>query len=133
VRVDAGVEAGSEVTVHYDPLLAKIVALGRDRHECVERLQAALEETVVLGVDTNLPRLQRVLAHPVFLRGDLDTGFLQRYESELRVDGGPPPEAVAAAVAALAIASTAPSAVGSNAPAPATDPWTTLGPWRLGA
>ena len=131
LRVDAGVAAGSEVTIHYDPLLAKVIALGRDRGECIERLQSALACTAILGVETNLARLQGVLAHPVFRRGALDTGFLETYDADLRVDGAVPPEAIAAAVAALAVAPAAAERGGEAEGA--SDPWTALGPWRLGA
>jgi len=129
VRVDAGVESGSDVPVHYDPLLAKLVVLGRDREECLERLDAALARTVVLGVETNLPRLRRVIAHPEFRRGAVDTSFLERYDADLRGPSEAPAEAVAAALAALASSAT----LASAAPGAAPDPWGTLGAWRLGA
>src|SRR6185295_6442584 len=57
VRFDSGVETGSEVTVHYDPLLAKLVTWGADRSESAARMREALRQTVVLGVATNLARL----------------------------------------------------------------------------
>jgi acetyl/propionyl-CoA carboxylase alpha subunit len=128
VRVDAGVTTGSEVGIHYDPLLAKIVTSGRDRGESLERLSAALASTVVLGVTTNLGRLQRVVAHPAFRRGEIDTTFLERYAADLASSDAAPPEAIAAALAALGAA----PADGAGAPR-AADPWSTLGGWRLGA
>ncbi|MDH4176257.1 MAG: ATP-grasp domain-containing protein, partial [Thermoleophilia bacterium] len=76
VRVDAGVEEGDEVGTRYDPLLAKIVSHGRDRGEALDRLAAALSETAVEGVDTNLAFLRWLVAHPAFRAGGVDTAFL---------------------------------------------------------
>ncbi len=79
VRVDAGVEAGDEVGASYDPMIAKLIAVGEDRDEALERLAAALEETVVEGVTTNLPFLRWLVGHPAFRAGDVSTDFLSRY------------------------------------------------------
>jgi 3-methylcrotonyl-CoA carboxylase alpha subunit len=131
VRVDDGVARHSDVTIDYDPLLAKIAAVGRDRAECIDRLEAALAETVILGVQTNLARLRRVLAHPLVRSGSFDTGFLAQHAEELRSPECPPAEAVAAALAALA--SPAAEAGTPAAGAAAPDPWRALGAWRLGS
>jgi acetyl-CoA carboxylase, biotin carboxylase subunit len=85
VRIDAGVEAGDEVTIHYDALLAKLVAWGRDRPEAIDRLRAALDEFALEGVKSTLPFHRRVVRHPVFLEGRYDTSFV---EAHLR--GGKP-------------------------------------------
>jgi 3-methylcrotonyl-CoA carboxylase alpha subunit len=127
IRFDSGIAAGSEVTVHYDPLLAKLVTWGRDRTEAVERMSAALRRTAVLGVVTNLARLQAVVAHPAFQAGDLHTGFLDEHLREMTAPACPPAEAVAAAVAALHRSRPDPRARTVSAP----DPWASLGPWRL--
>ena len=127
VRFDSGVAAGSEVTVHYDPLLAKIVTWGRDRAESVERMAAALQRTAVLGVVTNHRRLCTIVDHPAFRAGDLHTGFVEEHLAELSGVGCPPAEAIAAAVAALHVR-TRPQGTGPAAP---PDPWSSLGGWRL--
>ncbi|PYQ24617.1 MAG: acetyl-CoA carboxylase biotin carboxylase subunit [Acidobacteria bacterium] len=127
VRLDCGVTVGSEVTVHYDPLLAKLVTWGRDREEAVERMGAALRRTVVLGVTTNLSRLQAVVGHSAFRAGDLHTGFIEEHLAGQKAPACPPPEAVAAAVAALRHTPAAASA----AEAVPLDPWERLGRWRL--
>jgi 3-methylcrotonyl-CoA carboxylase alpha subunit len=126
IRVDSGLLAGSEVTVHYDPLLAKIVAWGRDRAEATARMQQALRHTVVLGVVTNLARLRAILEHPAFAAGELHTGFIEEHLQELRASAGPPALAVAALAAALRLSRNA------RAGSRAADPWSSLGPWRLG-
>ena len=79
VRVDAGIEEGDEVGASYDPMIAKLIAFGDDRDEALERLQAALAETVVEGVTTNLSFLRWLVAHPAFRSGDVSIDFLTRY------------------------------------------------------
>jgi acetyl/propionyl-CoA carboxylase alpha subunit len=76
VRVDAGVEEGDEVGTSYDPLIAKIVAHGRDRDEALGVLARALHETEVEGVVTNLLFLRWLVAHPVIRAGEATTAFL---------------------------------------------------------
>jgi acetyl/propionyl-CoA carboxylase alpha subunit len=79
VRVDAGVAEGDEVGTGYDPLIAKLVADGATREEALDRLAAALAETEVEGVVTNLPFLRWLLAHPVFRAGEATTAFLTEH------------------------------------------------------
>ena len=128
VRFDAGVDTGSEVTVHYDPLLAKLVTWGADRAEAVERLSAALARTAVLGVTTNQGRLRAIVDHPAFRAGALHTGFVEEHLAGLSPDVCPPAEAVAAAVAALRAVRPRTEA----GPLAGADPWATAGSWRLG-
>jgi acetyl/propionyl-CoA carboxylase alpha subunit len=129
IRVDSGLATGSEVTVHYDPLLAKVVTWGFDRREATERMRDALRRTVVLGVVTNLARLRAIVEHPAFEAGQLHTGFIDEHLRELSRAPCPPPEAVAALAAALS-RSGGDSSRGSARAVP--DPWGALGPWRLG-
>ena len=129
VRFDGGIAAGSEIGVHYDPLLAKIITWGAAREESIERMAEALQRTVVLGVVTNLDRLQAIVAHPAFRRGALHTGFLEEHLSALERVACPPAEGLAAAALALRpTAGTSANRVGCPVP----DPWTSLGTWRLG-
>ncbi len=76
MRVDAGVAAGDEVPVAYDPMIAKLVATGETRDEALDRLAAALAETRVSGVTTNLPFLRWLVDHPAFRAGEATTAFL---------------------------------------------------------
>jgi acetyl/propionyl-CoA carboxylase alpha subunit len=79
VRVDAGVEEGDEVGLAYDPMIAKLVAHGRDRYEALDRLAGALAETEIVGVTTNLPFLRWLVAHPVVRAGEATTAFLTEH------------------------------------------------------
>jgi acetyl/propionyl-CoA carboxylase alpha subunit len=79
IRVDAGVEEGDEVPVAYDPLIAKLIAYGDTRTEALDGLAAALRETEVRGVTTNLPFLRWLVAHPEVRAGRTTTAFLDDY------------------------------------------------------
>ncbi len=79
LRVDSGVEEGDEVGLAYDPMIAKLVAHGPDREAALDELAAALEETVVEGVVTNLPFLRWLVAHPVVRAGEATTAFLTEH------------------------------------------------------
>ncbi|MEE2677970.1 MAG: acetyl-CoA carboxylase biotin carboxylase subunit [Myxococcota bacterium] len=83
IRVDSGVYQGASVTVHYDPMVAKLIAWGADRAEAIDRLKRALAEYVVKGIKTSIPFHQKVVRHPVFLAGRYDTGFIDEH-----MDGG---------------------------------------------
>jgi acetyl-CoA carboxylase biotin carboxylase subunit len=104
VRYDSGVERGSVVGIHYDPLLAKIVAHGTTREEATARLARALRTLGVAGVTTNRALLRAILDHPAFQAGALDTHFIERHlPAAARADVHEPEEERAhAVVAALA-------------------------------
>jgi geranyl-CoA carboxylase alpha subunit len=97
VRVDHGLCAPCEITAHYDPMIAKIIAWGTDRQEARRRLLRALRETVLVGLTTNRRLLSRILAHPDFVQGDVTTSFLDEH-AELA--SAPEPVAEARLVAA---------------------------------
>lgn len=77
VRVDDGIESGTAVTPYYDPMLAKIITWGHNRAEAIGKMAQALQQTVVLGVTTNIPYLLTILQEPTFLSGQTSTSFLQ--------------------------------------------------------
>jgi acetyl/propionyl-CoA carboxylase alpha subunit len=79
IRVDAGVEEGDEIGLSYDPLIAKLIALGTDRDDAIARLEVALDGTVVEGVTTNLPFLRWLVRHPAFRAGSVSTAFLREH------------------------------------------------------
>jgi acetyl/propionyl-CoA carboxylase alpha subunit len=79
VRVDAGVEEGDEIGTSYDPMIAKLIAHGETRDQALAALRAALGETEVGGVTTNLPFLRWLVAHPVVRAGEATTAFLTEF------------------------------------------------------
>jgi acetyl/propionyl-CoA carboxylase alpha subunit len=76
IRVDQGVEEGDEIPVAYDPLIAKLIAYEQTRDDALDALAAALRETEVRGVETNLPFLRWLVAHPELRAGEATTAFL---------------------------------------------------------
>ena len=78
VRWDSGVVQGSEVTLHYDSMLAKLIVWGPTRREAIRTMQRALDELVVVGVATNVPFHQALLRDPDFVSGAVDIQFLER-------------------------------------------------------
>jgi acetyl/propionyl-CoA carboxylase alpha subunit len=76
VRVDTGVTTGDEVSVYYDPLIAKLIVQAEDRPAAIRRMLAALSETVLLGITTNWQFLQDVLSHPDFVQGKAHTTWI---------------------------------------------------------
>jgi acetyl-CoA carboxylase biotin carboxylase subunit len=79
VRVDDGIEQGTLVSPYYDPMLAKVITWGDDRHEAIRKMIRALQDTVILGVTTNIPYLVDILQHPEFKRGRISTSFLEEH------------------------------------------------------
>jgi acetyl-CoA carboxylase biotin carboxylase subunit len=77
VRVDDGIEAGTQISPYYDPMLAKVIVWGADRPEAIRKMTRALQDTVILGVTTNIPYLLDIVNHPDFHEGHLSTRFLQ--------------------------------------------------------
>ncbi len=92
VRNDAGVETGDEVSLHYDPMIAKLIVFAQDRKKAVPRLRRALRDYGVLGVPTNLPLLRRIADHPAFAAGETTTAFLEEHELTVAPPAPPPPK-----------------------------------------
>lgn len=99
VRVDSGVEAGMEVGIYYDPMLAKLIAHAEDRETAIRQLCYALRQTSIQGVQTNRGFLIRLLQHDTFRRGKADISFIPEHLDEL-VDGANPRLEQASVIAA---------------------------------
>ena len=76
IRVDSGVEQGDEISIHYDPMIAKLCAHGMDRNQAIERLKRAIDEYHIHGLETTLEFGRFVLDHEAFVSGNFDTGFV---------------------------------------------------------
>ena len=97
VRIDTGVGPGAEISAWYDPMIAKLIAYGRDRGEALARLRAALAEVEIAGLATNVEFLRRVVASRAFAAGDLDTGLIERSRGEVFGPRGAVPDRILAA------------------------------------
>jgi 3-methylcrotonyl-CoA carboxylase alpha subunit len=121
VRMDTWIEADSEVSVHYDPLLAKLIVFDQTRDACIGRLRAALADYVIVGVANNISFLRWLVATPAFAQGATTTRFLEEhFRPELLYDD----ESFARAMLAGAGALMFTRRTGT------TEPWQSLGPWR---
>jgi len=141
VRVDTGIEPGSVVDERFDPMLAKIVVAGTDRRAAMERLSAALDDTVVLGLTTNLRFLRWLVRQPVILEGEARVDTLERIwpppagpdgASDAREWSTDPPDDAWGIASRLLVATTTdarPSAEPGSAPERVPEVW--AGGWRL--
>ncbi len=101
VRVDAGVYAGAEVSVFYDPMIAKLATWGRDRNEAIARMRRALSEFTIAGeLSTNLEFHRWITKHPRFLAGDFDTNFIAQEYRPAELNGDVDKARIAAIMAA---------------------------------
>ena len=124
-RIDTGIEDGDVITVHYDPMIAKVIAFGPDREAALATLRHRLDRTAVFGVANNLPLLRAVATHPAFAAADVDTGFVDRELAALTRDTPPAPESLVLA-ASLALGERCPPAGGNSTP------WSQGDGWRAG-
>jgi acetyl-CoA carboxylase biotin carboxylase subunit len=129
IRHDSGICTGWEVGVHYDPLLAKLCAWGPSREMAIARLRRALDEYIVVGVQTNLDLLRHVVGHPEFAAGNTTTAFLDEHSYERP----PVPDVafIARALADLVVSEPNGSATNTDHYGDAHSPWKRLGGWRL--
>ena len=104
VRVDAGIRSGDQVSVYYDPMLAKIIAYGDHRAGAIRRLDHALSQLQLLGLRSNIAFLRKMLMHPDHLAGNLTTSFIADHP-ELLADAAalPPAALIAAALAKMSL------------------------------
>ncbi len=125
VRVDSALSRGASVGARYDPMLAKVIAWGETREESLHRLRAALEETAVLGVRTNVGYLTRLLAHEDVVAGRLDTGLVDRTLAEIAAPGDAESRDAAAVAACCLAAEREPEGA-------VVDPWDVPDGWSVG-
>ncbi len=82
VRVDTGVEDGGEIPMFYDSMIAKLIVHGRDRNDAIARMREALNAFVIRGIGSNIPFQAALLAHPKFVAGDFNTGFIAEHYAQ---------------------------------------------------
>ena len=130
VRVDSGVNLNSEVSIYYDPMIAKLAVWGATREAAIERLRRALDEYYVGGITTTLPFFRKVAWDPEFIAGQLDTGFISRFNQrrEAAAQDAPATEEIDLALVAAAISySVRQNATNTNHNSQQTNRWKTSG------
>ncbi|CCG41229.1 acetyl/propionyl/methylcrotonyl-CoA carboxylase subunit alpha [Magnetospirillum molischianum] len=132
LRVDSGVRQGDRISVHYDPMIAKLIVWDEDRAGAVRRLRSALAATEVAGLTTNIAFLASIAAHPAFAEADLDTGFIERHRAQLLPSVRPVSDDVLALVC-LGLLLERRAVAGREAAASSDphSPWALCDGWRL--
>jgi 3-methylcrotonyl-CoA carboxylase alpha subunit len=123
VRIDSGVREQDAISPHYDPMIAKLIVWGADREQALARLDQALAETHIVGLNTNVAFLRRVVRSRSFAEADLDTALIERERTALFEVAPLPIELVASAVVAHALA--------GEQGLEAEDPWSRRDGWRM--
>tara|TARA_R110000868_G_scaffold266274_1_gene525160 strand:- start:32675 stop:34678 length:2004 start_codon:yes stop_codon:yes gene_type:complete len=132
VRIDTGVYEGGEVSIHYDPMIAKLITWDTDRKSALRRMATALNDVQIVGVTTNTAFLANIARHPAFERGEVETGFIGQYLADL-IPNPTTPDNEALAFAALDILLHRDAEATSHA-AQSSDPyspWHSTAGWRL--
>lgn len=122
-RTDTGFATGDTVSIHYDAMLAKLICHGPDRDAALRRMSLALADCAVAGVASNLDLLGRIVVHPDFAAGGIDTGFIAREAETLLAGQGEPPPRVLALAALTVLA--------AEVRVPGNDPWDERDQWWL--
>jgi 3-methylcrotonyl-CoA carboxylase alpha subunit len=130
LRIETGMREGDEVPIFYDALLAKLVAWGADRGEARSRLEAALAQVEIAGIATNRDFLLRLVQHPDFAKGAIDTGFIEQHRSALTLPVSAAPLAAFAA-ASLVWLNESSQHFQTVDQRDVYSPWNTRDGWRL--
>jgi 3-methylcrotonyl-CoA carboxylase alpha subunit len=126
MRVDTGIEAGDSVSIHYDPMVAKLVTWGEDRVKAMQNMTELLRRTYMSGLPSNQEFVANVFDHDIFINAVIDTGFIARYEQDLI------PETYArAAETEIAFAALF-YLLGLGCQSSAANPWNAHDNWRIG-
>jgi len=127
VRDDGGVYEGGEVSIYYDPMISKFAVHGKDRAEAIERMRRALTEYRVDGIKTTLPFFRDVMDDPVFVAGDLDTGFISGFRERRNGDDDPAHHRDLAIIAAALAEADNKTQTGGPCPLKAPSRWVMAG------
>ena len=126
VRIDTGIRAGDEISVHYDPMIAKLAVWGEDRPAAVRNLRAALSACQISGLRHNVDFLRAIAFHPAFEAADLDTAFIERHRADL-LPADPAQPLIDAWAIACAELTLYQEEIAREAALKTGDPWS---PWR---
>ncbi|NVK88416.1 MAG: acetyl/propionyl/methylcrotonyl-CoA carboxylase subunit alpha, partial [Gammaproteobacteria bacterium] len=131
VRIDTGITEQDEVSVHYDPMIAKLIVWDRDRYKALARLRGALKDYQIVGLKTNLNFLFQLAANEGFIEADLDTGFIGRYSNSLFPAKPEVDDSVLAVAALYTMLKQRQLGERPADPADPFSPWDSTSGWRL--
>lgn len=103
IRVDDGFEEGMEIPIYYDPMIAKLITYGSTREEAIQRMERAIDDYAISGVETTLPFCRYVMGHKTFRSGKYDTHFVRDHFTPEVLEGKDPEAMMAAALVAAHI------------------------------
>ncbi len=135
VRVDAGVVTGDQVTIHYDPMIAKLITYADNRSDAIRKMDWALAQYVILGLTTNLQFLRDVIQHPNFALGEINTHFIDDFFGDWQSPAAEPSDIalIAAALREMTINATGLAAAeGMDSETDRFSPWLRADGFRMG-
>jgi 3-methylcrotonyl-CoA carboxylase alpha subunit len=134
VRIDTGVRGGDDISVYYDPMIAKLIVWDEDRTAALRRLRNALAGYEIAGLTTNVGFLAAIAAHPAFAACEIDTSFIERHRAQL-LPAAPrtPDEILALAALAFLMRQSAAARGSARALADPYSPWYEVNGWNLNA
>ncbi len=131
IRNDSGIFSGVEVSIFYDPILAKLIVWGENRNDAIQRMKTALENYIILGIKTQIPFLKQVIEHKEFAKGNTTTDFLPIFFPNWKLEQAPDLEKLIALSAASIVQ------MHKKSDRPVTElrkqisPWNTIGSWEI--
>lgn len=131
VRVDGGVRQGDTISPFYDPMIAKLIVWADSREQAIARLQQALAQTQVVGVNTNIAFLGRLMQNNAFASADLDTGLIEKHTEQLLPSAKQASVFTLASLVAAIMAKQGQTSNKHNRYTHKTDPWAATDGWRL--
>ncbi len=134
IRVDSGVGAGDAITIHYDPMVAKLIVYGQDRADAIRRMDSALSQYIIIGLTTNIHFLRDVLHNPDFMNGKATTSLIERAFSDWQPPVTPTPDSayIAAALSEMLAEQGPVMQEDGNSDSDAFSPWLRRDGFRLG-
>ena len=131
IRCDSGIYSGLDVTMHYDPLLSKLIVYAENREHARTRMIHALNDYAVIGIKTQIPFLRDVMKHPQFVKGKTTTDFIPKYMGDWKIEAAKKQFTEQALIAAALRSFSKTAARGVVGKEKTPTPWLTIGNWEI--
>ncbi|MFZ5980972.1 MAG: acetyl-CoA carboxylase biotin carboxylase subunit [Candidatus Zixiibacteriota bacterium] len=132
IRVDSGIGSGAEISIDYDPIMAKLIVHAPNRETAIVKMIDALHNYKILGVKTSKKFMVDVLSHPEFMAGRTYTNFIEKHMSGREIDWSHYKEIAAALASAASLTAATVATGGGGARQKTPSPWQTIGSWEIG-